>query len=630
MRTAPFGSWKSPISSALIARGAMRLGDVAVSDGVAYFTESRPEEQGRAVLVRATSDGQLEDLVPAPFDVRTRVHEYGGGSFAMEGGAAFFSNVSDGRLYRVALGAHPDPITPPVNLRYAAMQVDTPRRRLIAVVEDHSTGRHEPENRLESLRTDGSGGPIVLARGADFYSSPRLSPDGRELAWLEWHHPNLPWDGTELWIGALDADGQVVRKRRIAGGPSESIFQPEWARDGTLYFVSDASGFWNLHAWRGGSVVPVCPMEAEFGLPQWVFEMSTYAPLDDGRLLATWTRGGRFELGIVDPRTASVEHVPTPYTEISSVRAAGKMAVFGAAAPNAGQCIVALDWESGSTRVLRTLGRVELDEHYVSEPRSITFPTTRGRVAHAHYYPPRNPGYVAPPGGAPPVLVKSHGGPTAAASTALNLRTQYYTTRGIGVLDVDYRGSTGYGRAYREELDGNWGVADVDDCASAAQQLAARGEADPERLMITGGSAGGFTTLAALTFRGVFRAGASHYGISDLEALARDTHKFESRYLERLIGPYPARKDLYVERSPIHHVDRISCPVIFFQGLEDKVVPPNQAEAMVEALRRKHVPAEYVPFPGEHHGFRRAENISRAIDEEIGFFARVLGFELST
>lgn len=606
----------------------MRLGDVGLSSGVVYFTESRPAEKGRSVLVRATPAATPEDMSPPPFDVRTRVHEYGGGAFAIDGSAVFFSNVADGRIYRVSPGAHPDAITNPGELRYGALRIDSRRRRILAVVEDHSGGGHEPENRLVSMKLDGSGDTIVLARGADFYASPRLRPDGKELAWLEWHHPNMPWDGTELWIGTLDGDGRVRDRRRVSGGPNESVFQPEWGRDGTLYFASDSSKFWNLMAARGDHVVPICPMEAEFGLPQWLLEMSTYAPLDDGRLLATWTKENRSHLGIVDPETASIEHIDLPFTEISGVRAEGDTAVFGAASPSLAQCLVAMDLRTRARRIVRRLSTVDIDGGYVSEPRSITYSTSGGRVAHALYYAPRNADYAAPNGGAP-LLVKSHGGPTSAASTALNLRTQFYTSRGIAVLDVDYRGSTGYGRAYREELDGQWGIADVDDCAAGAAYLAERGEADRERLMITGGSAGGFTTLAALTFRNVFKAGASHYGISDLEALARDTHKFESRYLERLVGPYPARKGLYVERSPIHHVDRLSCPIIFFQGIEDKVVPPNQAEAMVEALRKKDIPVEYVPFPGEHHGFRRAENIRRALEEEIAFFARVLRFELA-
>lgn len=626
MRIAPFGSWKSSVTSELVAGGALRLGDVALSRGVVYFTESRPAERGRSVLLRAALPSSPAEMIPVPFDARTRVHEYGGGAFAVNGSAVYFSNVTDGRIYRVAEGAEPDAISEISDLRYAALQVDSRRRRLLAVVEDHTAGEHEPENRLISMKLDGSGGVMVLARGADFYSSPRLSPDGKELAWLEWNHPQMPWDGTELWLATLDEEGRVKARRRVAGGPSESIFQPEWGKDGTLYFTSDSSKFWNLRALRGDRVVPICPMEAEFGVAQWLFEMSTYAPLDDGRLLATWTKDNRAHMGIVDPKTASIEHIDLPFTELSSVRAEGSLAVFGAAMPSVAQCLVALDLRTFSHEVVRRFATAEVDVAYVSEPRSITFPTTGGKVAHALHYAPKNPEYSAP-AGPPPLLVKSHGGPTAAASTALNLRTQFYTSRGIGVLDVDYRGSTGYGRAYREALHGTWGVADVDDCTAGAIYLVEQGLADPARLMITGGSAGGFTTLAALAFRSVFKAGASHYGIGDLEALARDTHKFESRYLERLIGPYPRDKRLYVERSPIHHVDRLSCPVIFFQGLEDKIVPPNQAEAMVAALRKKGVVAEYVAFPGEHHGFRRAENIRRAIDEELAFFARVLGFQ---
>ncbi|MFI5308422.1 MAG: prolyl oligopeptidase family serine peptidase, partial [Polyangiales bacterium] len=419
----------------------------------------------------------------------------------------------------------------------------------------------------------------------------------------------------------------VQATRRVAGGPTESIFQPEWGANGALYFVSDASGYWNLWRAAAGTTRPLRPEQAEFGLPLWNLGMSTYAVLSDGRLLCSWVSHSHWHLGLLDPESGALEPIVLPYTELSNLRVSGERAVLGAAGPSTSPCLVELDLHTRRHRVLRRFSEVEIDPAYVSEPRALTFPTSDGKVSHALYYAPKSPVYASV--GPSPLLVKSHGGPTAAASTALNLRIQYYTSRGIGVLDVDYRGSTGYGREYRGQLDGRWGVADVDDCVHGASYLCERGEADPARLMISGGSAGGFTTLAALTFRKVFKAGASHYGVSDLEALARDTHKFESRYLDRLIGPYPAREDLYRARSPLHHAAQLECPVVFFQGLEDRVVPPSQTEAMVEALRRKRIPVAYVPFAGEHHGFRRAENIRRAIEAELAFFARVLGFELA-
>lgn len=629
MRVAAYGSWQSPVTSDLIVQGAARLGGLVLDEGVTYFSETRPEEQGRTVLVRVEPDGTARDVVRAPFDVRTRVHEYGGGAFTVGGGAVYFSHFADGRIYRAPAhgGAAPEPITPPGAFRFAALRSDDVRALIFAVLEDHSGGSGEPANTLAVVRTDGSG-VTVLAKGADFYSSPRLRPDGRAVAWLEWNHPNMPWDGTELWLAALDADGRSRDARRVAGGPEESIFQPEWGRDGALYFASDASGYFNLYVAKDGRIDAVCPMSAEFGTAGWVFEMSTYAPLDDGRLLATCVRDGRTTLGFVDPKRRSFDAIELPYTEISSVRAERDRAVFAAASPSTEPLLVEMNLETRAVRILRRFGAAKLDAALVSEPRPITFPTSHGDTAHALHYAPKNPDFRAD-GGAPPLVVKSHGGPTASASTALNLRTQYYTSRGIAVLDVDYRGSTGYGRAYRKALEGNWGVYDVDDCANGALHLVREGAADPTRLMITGGSAGGYTTLAALTFRDVFKAGASHYGISDLEALARDTHKFESRYMDRLIGPYPARRDLYVERSPIRHPERLGCPIIFFQGLDDRVVPPNQTEAMVNALREKGIPVAYVPFPGEQHGFRRAENIRVAIDGELYFFSTVLAFEIA-
>jgi dipeptidyl aminopeptidase/acylaminoacyl peptidase len=625
-RVASYGSWRSPVTSELIVQGAARLAGVALERGITYVVESRPEERGRSVLLELRNDAPPRDLVHAPFDVRTRVHEYGGAAFAICDGVAFFSHFADGRLYRTPIdeSSAPEPITPPGALRFAALRHDARRRRLVAVAEDHSSGAAEPTNAIVSVRLDGSG-IAPLAKGADFYSSPELRADGRALAWLEWKHPNMPWDGTELWVAELDDEGGLRDARRVAGGPAESIFQPEWGADGKLFFASDRTGYWNLYALDGGRTEPLCPMEAEFGAAAWQFDMRTYAVVGE-RLLAIATQEGRATLGWVE--LGSFSPIDLPFTEIWNVHAEANRAVFAAASPSTEPSLVEMDLRTTKTRTLRRFGATNLDAAYVSVPTSIVFSTSNGQTARALHYAPKNPEFRSD-GVAPPLLVKSHGGPTAAASTTLNLRTQYYTSRGIAVLDVDYRGSSGYGRAYREALYGNWGVADVDDCVNGALHLVRQGAADPERLMITGGSAGGYTTLAALTFRDVFKAGASHYGISDLEALARDTHKFESRYLDRLIGPYPARRDLYVARSPIHHAERLACPVIFFQGLEDRVVPPNQAEAMLRVLRQKGIPLAYVPFPGEQHGFRRAENIRVAIDAELLFFAKVLKFEVA-
>ena len=632
-QTAPYGSWKSPITSDLIVSGTIGLGPVVIDGEDIYWIEMRPLEGGRNVLVRRTPDGQTADRTMHPNNIRTRAHEYGGGDFAVANGTIYFSNFADQRLYRQTPDSEPQPLTPAAQggvVCYADSAIDQQRDRLICVREDNTTGSPEPVNTLISINLQDCQEVRVLAGGADFYSSPRLSPDGTKLAWLSWNHPNMPWDGSELWVAELNADGELAQAQRVAGGVDESIFQPEWSPDGVLYFVSDRSGWWNLYR-RGanGDIEPLCEMAAEFGRPQWVFGMSTYAFADIDRIICTYTQQGIWHLASLDTNTKQLQRIETNYSEISSLQAGGDSVVFCAGSPTESTKVVQMNLATGQMEVLRRSSEVEIDAGYVSIPQAIEFPTENGLRAHAFYYPPFNRDYTAPEGEKPPLVVKSHGGPTAAAASRLNLGIQYWTSRGFAFLDVNYGGSSGYGREYRQRLDGKWGIVDVDDCANGARYLAEKGEVDGNRLAITGGSAGGYTTLCALTFRDVFKAGASHYGVSDLEALVKDTHKFESRYLDRLIGPYPERQDIYKERSPIHFTDKLSCPVIFFQGLEDKVVPPNQAEMMVSALKAKGLPVAYVPFEGEQHGFRRAENIKRALDGEFYFYSRVFGFELA-
>ncbi len=483
-------------------------------------------------------------------------------------------------------------------------------------------------NTLVSIGLAGGEDIQVLVSGNDFYAAPRLSPQGNQLCWITWNHPNMPWDGTELWVAEVKADGSLGHSERVAGGVDESIFQPEWSPDGILHFVSDRAGWWNLYRWGGGDVEPLCEMAAEFGLPQWVFGMSTYAFESTGSIICTYTQQGNWHLARLDT-TKQLQLINTPYTEISSLRANAGSAVFCAGSPTKSTSIVQIELATGHLSVLRRSNEVAIDSGYLSIPQTIEFPTENGLTAYAFFYPPQNHDYTTPPLELPPLLVKSHGGPTAAASSRLNLGIQYWTSRGFAVLDVNYGGSTGYGRKYRQRLNDQWGIVDVDDCVNGAKYLIERGEVDSNRIAIAGGSAGGYTTLCALTFRDSFKAGASYYGVSDLEALARDTHKFESRYLDRLIGPYPERSDLYYERSPVHFTERLDCPVIFFQGLEDKIVPPSQAEMMVSALKAKGLPVAYVLFEGEQHGFRRAENIKRALDGELYFYSRVFGFELA-
>ena len=634
-KTAPYGSWKSPITSDLIVKESIGLGQVKMDGNDIYWIEMRPSEGGRQVIVRRATAGQNIDVSPREFNARTRVHEYGGGDYVAHDATVYFSNFADQQIYKQSAESAPRIISKDSidsSVRYADAVMDERRDRIICIREDHRREGREAVNELVAIPNDGNIEARVLVSGRDFYSSPRISPDGSRLAWLAWNHPNMPWDGCELWIGKFDYGGAIVDQRLIAGGPRESIFQPEWSPDGGLHFVSDRTGWWNIYrADEHGSVENLCEMEAEFGVPQWIFGLSTYAFESAEKIVCTFAERGIWRLGSIDTRARELEldRIEVPYTDIGYLCAAQGRAVFRAGSPNASVAIMEMDLASRETKVLQRANKIQIDPGYISEPQPIEFPTENGLTAHGFFYLPKSSDFHGPANEKPPLLVKSHGGPTSAAVASLQLGIQYWTSRGIAVLDVNYGGSTGYGRAYRERLNGAWGIVDVDDCVNGAKFLAARGEVDGNRLMIDGGSAGGYTTLCALTFRDDFKAGASHYGVSDLEALELDTHKFESRYSDTLIGPYPERRDLYVERSPINFTDRLSCPVIFFQGLEDKVVPPNQAEMMVEALRKKGVPVAYVAFEGEQHGFRRAENIKRSLDGELYFYSRVFGFELA-
>jgi dipeptidyl aminopeptidase/acylaminoacyl peptidase len=628
-KVAPFGSWKSPITTDLIVSETIKLGQIALDGNDVYWVETRPAEEGRNVIVQRTSTGQTRDMTPPPFNARTRVHEYGGGSFVVFAGTIYFANFVDQRLYRQDGEAAPVPITPEKPYRYADMVVDKSRNRLICVREDHSRAGHEPTNTLVAFGYDGITEQLTLVHGNDFYASPRISSDGSRLAWLTWSHPNLPWDGTELWVGELNAAGSLLNPHRVAGGKSESIFQPEWSPDGSLYFISDRTGWWNFYRWSDDGPEDVYPMEAEFGRPQWIFGMTTYDFAQADRIITAYTRGGIWHLASLNPITGVLDVIEAAYTELLNLHATPTSVVFCGGSPTQPTSIVRFEFAHGSFQSLRRSSDVVVDRGYLSMPEAIEFPTEHGKTSHAFFYPPNNLEFAAPSGTLPPLLVKSHGGPTAATSTSLAWDIQYWTSRGIAVLDVNYGGSTGYGREYRERLAGQWGVVDVDDCVNGASYLVEQGRVDGARLAIRGSSAGGYTTLCALTFRELFRAGASYYGISELEALAKETHKFEARYLDRLIGPFPQRMDLYQERSPIYYTEKLSCPLIIFQGLEDEIVPPNQAEMMVEALREKGLAVAYVAFPGEQHGFRRAETIKRALDAELYFYSKIFDFELA-
>jgi dipeptidyl aminopeptidase/acylaminoacyl peptidase len=627
-KLAPYGSWRSPITAELYASSYVGIDEPSFDADQICWKEGRPKEGGRYVIVQRGPDGSLAEVTPKEFNVRTTVHEYGGGDYFIHDGKVYFSNFKDQRLYVQVAGSQPRPITPPgVDLRYADGIVDARRNRLIMIREDHTVRASQAVNTIVSLDLTKGGAGEILVSGNDFYSNPRLSPDGSRLAWLTWSHPNMPWDGTELWVGRLGSDGLVKEKKLVAGGPEESIFQPEWSQDGTLYFVSDATGWWNLYRSMDGKIEPLHPMEAEFGQPQWVFRTRMYAFESPRRIVCSYIVKGTSRLARLDADTGSLEEISIPYTDISHVLAGSDYLLLLAGSPKSPLSLVKLDLKTLETQVLRRVREEIIDPAYISIPEMIEFPTEHEKKAYAFYYAPKNKDYVAPAGERPPLLVMSHGGPTASAGTTLRYGIQFWTSHGIAVVDVDYSGSTGYGREYRKRLEGNWGIVDVDDCVNAARYLVNRGDVDAKRLAITGGSAGGYTTLCALTFRNVFHAGASYYGISDLEVLAKETHKFESRYEERLVGPYPERIDIYRERSPINYVDRVSCPIILFQGLEDKMVPPDQSSKFYDAVRKKGLPTAFLTFEGEQHGFRKAENLKRSVEAELYFYSKVFGFK---
>ncbi|MGB0388998.1 MAG: S9 family peptidase [Ardenticatenaceae bacterium] len=646
--TAPYGAWRSPLSAELLAKSGVRLSFLQVSGEDVYWVEGRPLEKGRSVIVRRSPDGTVADVTPAEFNARTLVHEYGGGMYVVDGEVVYFSNFADQRLYRQRIGGQaPQPITPEPpaarSVRYADGRVTPDGGHLICVRERHEEGG-EVINELVAVPElvegqeaggDPSGEPRVIASGYDFYSTPRISPDGTQLAWLCWQNPQMPWDGTELWVGRLGEGASVSEARQVAGSGAtqasrgESIFQPEWSPEGVLHFISDRSNWWNLYREVDGEIEALAPMAAEFGQPQWAFGFSRYVFLPDGRIACVYSQNGIDYLGLITPGIPEVEPIACDYTSLHWLSSDGERLWLIGGSPTSGTTLFSLDLADGSVTPIKRSMKVDIDPAHFSPPRSIEFPTENGLTAHAIYYSPKNTLYQAPADERPPLLVISHGGPTSATRAQLLLSIQYWTTRGFAVVDVNYGGSTGYGREYRERLNGSWGIVDVMDCINAARYLIEQGKVDGTRIAVRGGSAGGYTTLRALTWQDFFAAGASYFGVADLGALAEHTHKFEARYLDTLIGPYPEQKALYDERSPVNDTEQLNCPIILFQGLEDKVVPPAQAEAMVEALEAKGLPYAYLPFEGEQHGFRQAENIIRCAEAELYFYSRVFGFDVA-
>ncbi len=631
-QTAPYGQWDSPISPRMIAGASIRLGLVDLDQEHVAWLEQRPSEGGRTVLLAAKHDGsERRELSPVGINVRTMVHEYGGGAALHRGGIALAVSYADQRIWLLADAADPQggprALTPQGD-RYADMDLSPDGAWIIAVRESvPAEGEHQNEIVALPVKGGMEGGEVrVMATGHDFFSTPRFSPAGDQICYLAWDHPDMPWDGTELWVAPF-FDGQPGAATKIAGGRAESIFQPCWSPRGALTYASDRSGWWNLYQRRDGEERALAPISADIGRPQWVFGMSSFGFSDEFTIIACVTEQAVDRLVRIYLDDGRVAPLETGLSSIEAIRVAGSsVALLGASAQQP-EALILLDIETGQQSEIVRSSSLELDPTDIAHPEPLTFQSADGRAAHGFYYPPTSAGFQGPEGQLPPLIVQSHGGPTAHCTAALRISTQFWTSRGFGVVDVNYGGSTGYGRAYRRTLEGAWGIIDLEDCCGAARSLVAQGRVDGDRLAIRGGSAGGYTALCALTFTDVFAAGASFYGVADLEGLTRDTHKFESRYLDRLVGSYPAEISIYRERSPIHHVEQLRTPIIIFQGMEDKVVPPNQAEMMVEALQRREITYAYVTYPNEAHGFRKAETIESSLLSELAFYGHVFGFE---
>lgn len=627
---APYGSWTSPVSLEMVGHGTISLLGIALDGPDTYWAEVRPAEEGHTVIVKLGSDGVLQDVTPEGFNVGSAVNEYGTRSFTVSNGVVFFSNYEDQRVYRQRPGEPTFAITPEGSFRYGSKVCSERLDRIICVRENHSDpDKEHPTSELVALDVEGQVEPLVLLADNDFHSSPCISPDGTQLAWLNWDHPNMPWDGTELWVASLDERGLIGEPTRIAGGIDETIIQPEWSPAGQLFFISDRTGWANLYRWHDGEVEPVLEMQAEFARANWWVGMCSYGFDSPDSLVCTYSRQGYWSLARLHLADRRLDPIDLPYWEMGhgDLRVSSGRAVLVAGSPTRPVSLLQVDLNTGDIEALRVESTDVVADGYISIPEPVVFPTENEDTAHAFFYPPTNQDYLAPEGDRPPLVVVCHGGPHSAASAELNLTIQYWTSRGIAVLDVNYGGSTGFGREYRERLIGEWGVVDVNDCVNAALYLVERGDVDGQRMAISGGSAGGFTALAALTFRNVFKAGASYFGVSDLEALLSGIHKFDAHSLVGLVGPYPLYRRRYIERSPINFSQYAACPVIFFQGLEDTIVPAIQSEEMFRILKDKGVPTAYLAFEGEQHGFRRAETIMRCLSAEFFFYSRVLGFE---
>jgi dipeptidyl aminopeptidase/acylaminoacyl peptidase len=620
----PYGSWVSPVSVDQLI-GSARLTAVQIDGRHIYWLEARAEQGGRASLWRRLiADGEPIEVTPAPAYVRNRVHEYGGGEYHVSSGTVVYSEYSDGRLYAIHNNRKPQPITAEGRFRFGDIRVHPERGLVLAVREDHSTGA-EPVNSIVALDLDGLNayGGTVLCAGADFYSTPELSANGR-LAWTQWNHPNMPWDSTTIMVGSLSGR-TVIASQSVAGGPSESAVQPRWLGE-KLIFISDRTNWWNLYQWSEGEVRPLCATEAEFCEPQWTLGQRPYAIIDDDHLLCSINRSGDQGIAMLRVSDGLLHQVAASGTAATSLDVGGRSAAAVLNYPDRPAAVALLDLGQGSWTTIRSSAPMIMDAASVSHARPVSWTGEQGTV-YGYFYPPTNARCTPPKDSLPPLMTLSHGGPTGFAAADFKIAYQFWTSRGFAILDVNYSGSSGFGRTYRDRLKGRWGVIDVQDCVAGAVSMGAQRLADPAGLVIRGGSAGGFTTLAALTTTSVFAAGISLYGIADLEAMATDTHKYEARYLDGLVGLYPQDRVRYVERSPIHHLDQLSAPILLLQGTDDRVVLPDQAEMMADAARQKGLPVAMIMFEGEGHGFRRADTIKAATEAQLYFLGRILGFE---
>jgi dipeptidyl aminopeptidase/acylaminoacyl peptidase len=633
---APYGTWKSPISAASVGSGN-HVFELKLDSDEVFFVEVRPMEvRARYSLMKIqSSGGDPIEITDPPYNVRTTVHEYGGGAFVLSDEAVYFSNFTDQLLYKQSgrkTGVFSSPIQVTrtgTDVRYSDGVFDKTRNRLICVQEHHPvSGKRDAVNSIVSLDLKGSvTREELLISGNDFYSFPRLNSDGSKIAWITWNFPNMPFDGSELWVGDFDKVGRVQKKTKIAGGLDESVTQPTWSGSNDLYFLSDRTGWWNLFKWSEGGVRGICPKAADFCQPDWYLGLSSYAIASEETIVCSFSESGIWKLGELDLKTLKLEGIQNPFTDIGHVQASANCAVFLAASPTESQCIYRFDLSTkGIHKIYESTGESS-DQRFVPSAISREFPTANEMTAHSFFYEPCNPEYTALVGELPPLVVMAHGGPTSAASSAIRGAILFFTSRGFAVLDVNYGGSSGFGREYRRRLNGQWGVVDVEDCVKGALNLVRDGKVDGNRMLIRGGSAGGFTTLSALASKDVFKAGACYYGISDLERWELDCHKFESQYLHSLIGAYPQERELFLDRSPTSHADKVKRPLILFQGLEDKVVPPSQSELMVKKLQAKNLPVEYIAFEEEQHDFRQDKNIAKALEAELSFFLKAIGVE---